>query len=360
MPPKSEAAAIAVADRLSRPLLHLAALLPLLLLALLVAALAAASSVRAEDGDACNGKSLLPEFQARDPALYGRILDEAERIPNGKAIFWKIEKVGLPPSWLLGTMHVADPRVTALPEAARAPYEAAATVVIETTDVLDHGKAAAAMLARPDLTMLADGKTIESLLDAKDTAALEAGLKARGIPMIAVARMQPWLIASFVALPTCELARKQSSQAILDKKLAVDAQAAGREVLGLETMIEQFTAMAALPAEFHLKGLIETLALGDRMEDVFETMTELYLDGRTGEIMPMLKAAIPGMEGAGEGYAAFEERLIRDRNHVMADRAAPILEKGNVFIAVGALHLPGEDGVVALLEKKGFTLTPAH
>ena len=51
---------------------------------------------------------------------------------------------------------------------------------------------------------------------------------------------------------------------------------------------------------------------------------------------------------------------ICDRNHVMAERAAPILTKGNVFIAVGALHLPGEEGVVALLQKQGFKITPVN
>lgn len=357
---RSEPAAIALADRLSRPLLQLAALLPLLLLALLFATLAGLSPARAEGGNACNGKSILPALEASDPALYARVLADAAKIPNGKGILWKVEKPGVAPSWLLGTMHVTDPRVTALPEAARAPFEAAATVVIETTDILDEQKTALAMMSRPDLTMLADGKTIADLLGKEDAAKLEAGLRERGIPLVAVARMQPWLISSFVALPACETARKQSGQLFLDKKLALDAQAAGREVLGLETMLEQLSAMAELPVEFHLKGLIETLALGGRMEDVFETMTGLYLEGRTGEIMPMLKATTPGTTGDGEGYAAFEERLIRDRNHIMAERAAPILEKGNVFLAVGALHLPGEEGVVTLLGKQGFTLTPAE
>lgn len=352
--------ALHLADRLSRPLLSFAALLPLLLLTLLLAALVAVSPARAESPAACNGKNLLPELQAKDPALYARTLADAAKIPNGHSIFWKIEKPGANPSWLLGTMHVTDPRVTAVPEAARAPYAQAATVVIETTDILDEKKAAAAMLSRPDLAMLTGGTTLESMLGPEEKAALEAGLKSRGIPLAAVSRMQPWLISSMVALPPCETARKQSGQTFLDKKLALDAQAAGREVLGLETIVEQLEVMAKLPQEFHLKGLMETLALGERMQDVFETMTVLYLEGKTGEIMPVLKTAFPASSADGEGYAAFEERLIRDRNHLMAERAAPILEKGEVFIAVGALHLPGEDGLVSLLQKQGFTLTPVQ
>jgi uncharacterized protein YbaP (TraB family) len=67
-------------------------------------------------------------------------------------------------------------------------------------------------------------------------------------------------------------------------------------------------------------------------------------------------------EGSDEDsdYAAFEQRIILDRNKVMAERAAPILANGNVFMAVGALHLPGKDGVVELLRRQGFTVTAVN
>ena len=58
--------------------------------------------------------------------------------------------------------------------------------------------------------------------------------------------------------------------------------------------------------------------------------------------------------------AEFERRLITDRNHHMADRGAPLLDEGNVFMAVGALHLIGDEGLVELLRQKGFTATPVE
>ena len=56
----------------------------------------------------------------------------------------------------------------------------------------------------------------------------------------------------------------------------------------------------------------------------------------------------------------FERALVTDRNHRMADRVAAQLADKNLrmFVAVGALHLPGEEGVINLLRKKGFTVTP--
>jgi uncharacterized protein len=72
----------------------------------------------------------------------------------------------------------------------------------------------------------------------------------------------------------------------------------------------------------------------------------------------MLKAVAPTPEGGDESaYAAFEDRIVRDRNLVMAKGSSPHLEKGNAFIAVGALHLPGEEGLVELFRKQGFVVT---
>ncbi|MFX5918460.1 TraB/GumN family protein, partial [Acinetobacter baumannii] len=91
-----------------------------------------------------------------------------------------------------------------------------------------------------------------------------------------------------VALPACEFARKATGLSFLDKKLAEDAVANGKRLVGLETMVEQLTAMSELPMEFHLQALIETLELGDRMDDVMTTMTDLYVAGDIGMTMPML------------------------------------------------------------------------
>jgi uncharacterized protein YbaP (TraB family) len=113
--------------------------------------------------------------------------------------------------------------------------------------------------------------------------------------------------------------------------------------------------MASLPMKFHIEGLVETLKLGDRADDVIETMVGLYLAGDTGMFWPFFRAVLPG---AGQGgYAAFEQTMVTARNRTMAERALPFLEKGKAFIAVGALHLPGEAGIVELLRKDGYTVT---
>ncbi|WP_149739204.1 TraB/GumN family protein [Rhizobium sp. RU20A] len=333
-----------------------ACLLPLVLLVCLFATLAVIGSARAEE--ACAGRDLMAEWRSSDPAAVAAVEKEAAAIPNGKGIFWKIEKPGIPASYLLGTMHVTDPRVLKMPDGAAEAFAAAATVVVESDEILDQQKAAAAMLANPHLTMLPQGKSIADYLTDDEEKKLDAELKTRGLPLALLSRMKPWLISSYVALPACELARKGKGAAFLDMKLAQDAVRDGKQLKGLETLVEQLSAMDDLPIEFHLKALIETLALGNTIEDVMATMTTLYVNGEIGMVLPMMKAAAKAATGKDDTDSAdFEQRVIIDRNHVMATRTAPILAAGNVFMAVGALHLPGDEGLVELLRKDGFTVT---
>lgn len=345
------------ADRLADSALWLMAILHVVMAAAFFLVLLSLSPANAAQSPACGGENLLTRMQESDPTSYARLREEAKATLNGEGIFWKIEKAGIEPSYLLGTMHVTDPRVLAMPAGARTAYDDSSTVVVESDEIADEKKAGSTLLAHPDLTMFTDGRTITGLLNEKEAAILAEGLKARGLSLAAVSRMKPWMIASFVALPACEMARKQSGAAFLDQKLAKDAIADGKTLKGLETLLEQITALDALPIEPQLAGLIQTVELGDGIEDVIETMSQLYLAGQTGMIMPMMRAAVPEGEADADAYADFEQRIIIDRNHRMAERAAPILAGGNAFVAVGALHLPGKEGVIELLRQEGFTLT---
>lgn len=327
---------IAIADRTAFASLKLlVALNVLFFLSFLVIALLAAGRARAETPGAetqvCAGADMLSALQKDDPAAYRKIETEAAATPNGKGLLWKLEKAGERPSFLFGTMHMTDPRVTALPPAAQKAFDAADTVVIETTEVLDKQKMMAAFLKEPELMMFTDSTTLSSLLSPDDAAAVNKALDARGIPPASVAKMKPWMLSTMVALPACELARQAGGTPVLDIKLAEDAKASGKAVDGLETVADQLRAMASLPLAFHMKGLVDTLKLGDRVNDVNETMIVLYQRGDTGMLWPLFRAVLPGDEDDSASYAAFEEIMITSRNKVMIDHARPILAKGNVF-----------------------------
>ncbi|RWG27139.1 MAG: polysaccharide biosynthesis protein GumN, partial [Mesorhizobium sp.] len=295
-----------------------------------------------------------------DPAAFKKVETEAAAVPNGRGLLWKLEKPGEEPSYLFGTMHMTDARVTTLPAAAQKAYEGADTIIIETTDALDKAKMMAAMAAEPGLMMFTDNTTLSSLLSPEDAAVLNKGLDARGIPPLTVAKMKPWILSAMVALPACEVARQSAGAPVLDVKLAADAKASGKDVEGLETAVDQLRAMASLPLAYHMKGLVETLKLGDKVNDVNETMIVLYQRGEVGMFWPLFRTVLPDTADDQAGYAAFEQTMITSRNKVMVAHAMPILARGNAFMAVGALHLPGPDGLVEDFRKAGYIVTAVN
>jgi len=351
-------------DRISGPLLTALGLANALFLwTFLVVLFVALRSVPASAAETCTGENVLDAMKRDDPAGYERVMKQAADTLNGDTRLFRIEKDSVTPSWLFGTMHLTDDRVIDLPKKAQAAFDEADTVAIESTEILDQTKMATALFAKPELTMFTGDEDLTDYLTDDQRELLKEGLAKRGIQFALVERMKPWLITSMVALPPCELDRKQAGASFLDLKLAQDAERDGKELVGLETIVEQLDAMASLPMSFHIQGLVESIALGDRVNDAVETMIQLYVKGEIGAIWPMLRTVSPEMEtneDVAAGYADFEETMVHVRNKTMLDRALPLLEKGDAFIAVGALHLPGEQGLAHLIGEAGYTVTPVY
>ena len=100
--------------------------------------------------------------------------------------------------------------------------------------------------------------------------------------------------------------------------------------------------------------LTDTVCHHDMVLDDFEAMKSFYL-----------KRDLKGLYIYGQRYAfddnsAYEtltQKLLTERNHTMVERMGPVLEKGNAFIAIGAMHLPGEEGVLALLDQQDYKIS---
>ena len=122
---------LVLADRLADAGLWLMAAIHALIALSFLIVLAGLSPARAQEPATCTGDNLLTKYEKDDPTGYARLRAEADAVPNGKAIFWKVEKDGKPASWLLGTMHVTDPRVLAMPDAARTAYGEAAAAFVQ-------------------------------------------------------------------------------------------------------------------------------------------------------------------------------------------------------------------------------------
>ena len=216
----------------------------------------------------------------------------------------------------------------------------------------------AAMLTLKDLAYLPKGTSLESLMPQAAIAPLQREAEAHGMPW-PVANADAALDGGGRYRPADLRAGAASTgEPVLDEADCKDrAQDRRIEVAGLETVSEQFNAVASIAQEFHVNALADLVELGALSDDVTETTKLLYLSGEIGLVLPLVRVFSPKAY-EGKGYAEFQDLLIRQRNATMVERAVPMLEKGNVFMAVGALHLPGKEGIVALLQDAGFAVEP--
>ncbi|KHJ53470.1 hypothetical protein LA66_16075 [Aureimonas altamirensis] len=321
-----------------------------------VAGLLAASGLAVAAEECPAGRDLTAEFSA---AQRDAVAAAAAEQANGEGVLYRLTRVDTPANFLFGTLHVTDPRVLAMPAAARKAFDTATTVVIETTDLLDDRKMAALILSRPDLMNLPDGQTLFDLFSGGDAALVRDGLEASGMPAATVRTMQPWFLATGLLMPACEQRRIADGATILDLDLAHRAKDAGKSVLGLESGAEQLEALASMPMRDQADMLLSVLQNRDRMDDLFETMTAIYLRGEIATIVPALEEIAPTSENSGrsaEIWQAFDERIVRQRNHLMRQRAEPIMAEGGAFVAVGAQHLIGAEGLVELFRQDGWTV----
>lgn len=324
-----------------------------------VVSMVAVTSAMAEQPD-CPSSNLLADWEKTRPEHYAEIRAKADATPNGQGIFWKISKDGAPTSYLLGTVHISNPRVTALPTPVEEAYKTVTNVVLELAESVDEQQLNAAMMERADLLMAKPGFDLKTFVGTDTAEGLGRVLKERGLSFEAVAPLNPVIVYSMVALPACEFRLQASGAAFLDKALGQAALKDGKTLIGLETPVEQLEAFASLDDNFVRESLRSAVALGDRLDVLTGTTVELYLKEDIGAIMPLMEKAseefTPDID-LDSGYAAFTEALIDKRNKNMAERAVKYLEEAPSLIAVGALHLPGEGGLVERLSRQGYTLT---
>ena len=288
------------------------------------------------------------------PTRVGPAEAEERAIPFARGRLFRITRQGIRPSWLFGTIHLSDPRVTAFSPALREAIRGARTVALELAP--EEGargeKLFASLGLRGTAKLLAKGpERGDRLLAPGDLKRLEALLAARDLPTSAARVLKPGFLALLLSIPACAAAGEDDDVDTRVGRLGGDAKV---RVVGLETADEQISAMTGFAPEIQRDLMIATLDGAPYLEDVHETLIRRYLESRTGAILAIsrLGLPIPGLERPLPPIV--REAVIDARNRRMRDRALPLLKRGGAVIAVGAAHLPGEQGLARLIENAGY------
>lgn len=304
----------------------------------------------------CAGQNL---FDTMDPARRAKIEAAADAVPFARGNFWRATR-GDEVITLAGTYHFDDPRHAANLAALTPSITGATTVLVEAGP--EEEKALTSLIARdPSKMVITTGPTLAQQLPAEIWEPLSKAMSDRGIPAFMAAKFKPWYVLTLLSIPPCAMAGMTEKPKGLDGAVIDTALAAGVPVKGLEPFDTLFTIFDGMSQAELKEMLVSTLAVEDYSEDYFTTLVDGYFAGESRaawELMRFMSYDMPGYthDQVDAEFARMEELVASSRNRnwipVLTDAAA----KGPVFAAFGALHLSGEDGVLNLLKREGYSV----
>lgn len=263
-----------------------------------------------------------------------------------QALLWKVESPRGAVSFLFGTIHSDDPRVLDLPEPITLAINGAKTVALE----LDLGQASQAQMGTA--IMLPKGKSLVDLLPSplyRETVEVMSSL---GYPEEVTRQLAPWAVQLTLSMPPA------TTGMFLDAVLYEQAIAANKNVVGLETMEEQLSVFRDLPMSDQIVLLQQAVKDYPKLAGFMEQILQAWLDRDLDKMATMSAENMAELPEALQQN--FGRNLVEKRNHRMAERSLPMLREGGAFIAVGTLHLIGDEGLVALLREQGMKVTAVY
>ena len=304
---------------------------------------------------ACAGNDLRPTFGPAEQARLQAALDET---PFAEGNHWKATR-GTATLHLIGTMHLADPRLDGPVSRLRDTIESADLLLLEMTGE-DEQALQDRLTADPSFLLMSDA-TLPELLDEAQWQQMSDALNARGVPPFMAARFQPWYVSVILAVPPCAAATDLSTGG-MDARLEEIAETRGIPRAALEDVETIFAAFADQPRDVQIDMMLSALVDPAINEDLFATLLASYFDEAPAEgwavssILAERYSPIPS-DAAAEIFATMEQELLIDRNLAWIPVLLDATEQHETVVAAfGAAHLPGQNGVLALLEAEGFTL----
>lgn len=272
--------------------------------------------------------------------------------PLEKSLLWKITGKGIKPSYLFGTIHIIGAKDYLWTPAMNAALKKTQKLVTE----IDMSKQLSMVVTMMQLAPMKDGKTLEDLLSEEDYAMVktyfteETKSNEAKITFSVAQNWQPMLLMSALYPEMIDGPVK-----MYEMELVKIAKKEDMEFGGLETVEDQMKVFHGIPYKDQAKTLVETiqkLKESDGVSTELQTMIENY---KTQDVDGMLDDMGEDLDDMGNPDA-----LINDRNKNWIPKIIATSKKTRTFYAVGAGHLGGDNGVIRLLRKQGYKVTPVR
>lgn len=265
---------------------------------------------------------------------------------HADGLAWRVAGADGGTAYLVGTIHAARESMYPLPEPIERAFADADVLVVEV-DLSVADPLSAQRISMEHGLFPRDG-SLRAQLGTATWTRTAAWAAAHGIPERRLERMRPWLAA--ITLVSLEI-----QQLGLDPELGVErhltarARTRGMRIVELESVSQQLSTLAALPPATQVAFLEGSIPDGDGFAASVERVVASWRDGDLDAMAAVLE----------ESYTepALYDALMRRRNHAWLPEIERMVASGSVhFVAVGALHLVGDDGLLRLLEQRGYRL----
>jgi uncharacterized protein YbaP (TraB family) len=265
---------------------------------------------------------------------------------TGKSFLWKVH-AGTKVLYLAGSVHALGKDAYPLSAAYENAFKASGTLVEEIDLAEAEQLAAAPMLLAKGL--FTDGRTFDGVV-AKDTSTLvSTRLKDTGIPPEMIRMMKPWMVMLMLTALEAQKAGLDASLG-LDKYFFDKAKAAGKPVLALETAESQIDRFDRMPEMLQEQMLRSTLT---ELDVERNSVGEMIGAWRRGDAPALEKMSLSSFND----YRGAYDSLIVERNRNWIPQIEACMTRPQpCLVVVGAAHLVGPDGLLTLLQKKGYKI----
>jgi len=269
---------------------------------------------------------------------------------ESKTLLWKISGNGIEkPSYLFGTIHMLCKEeaflstnfVNAIKNADRVYFE------LDMDNLFD-------MLGAMTKMKMNNDTTLADLLSPEDYKRIKEYFESKKsmLPFSVLETYKPLIASSLIM----ESAMNCDQQVAMEQLIMEEAKKYSKKIEGLETTAYQMSIFDSIPYKVQVQELLKMINTGDDQDKGNEEYNEL-MDAYREQDLEKLGRLITQSE---DGMMLYEDILLNNRNRNWVTKLKTLLPGKPLVIAVGAGHLPGNKGVINLLRKEGFTVTPVE
>lgn len=275
--------------------------------------------------------------------------ETAEEFNNG--LFWRIEKDGEYVGHIFGTLHMNDEHIGKLHEKVNKVLDESKSFAMESFPS-DHywNPYSGGQLIKQDM-VLPKGQLLDHLVGDEIYADIEKVLSGLGMEPKFIKTLRPWAAMRSFAV------KAKSNAVILDYALLDRAASQKKELYQVESIEEFIVTLQEMPIEAQVALLKFTVASYTEMQNIIDDMLNAYLEQDLKAMYEISTRFIPDEPENQQWRDVYLRHVIEIRNIVMQHYMRKPMREKDTFIAVGAVHLYGDKGVLALIQKDGYTVS---